>query len=165
MIFKEKISRQKIQKKADAMLMGEIIAKKALSEFSGEDIKNIRFKYNENGKPYLSGRNDIFFNISHSEDYIAVAISDEPVGIDIEKIKPVNLSVIKRVLNPEELKVIEKAEDDDSEFIKLWTKKEAVIKLYGKAMATADIKHCIKDESIETKRLENYWLSIAQKGK
>ena len=57
------------------------------------DISNI--SYGPHGKPELP---DFYFNLSHSHDYVVCAVSDKPVGCDIEKIgksrknvrKPVN---------------------------------------------------------------------------
>ena len=159
---KEKISRQKIRKKADAMIMGEILVKKALSDKYGIDVNKICFSFTENGKPYIAERNDIHFNISHSGDYIAIALSDNPIGIDIEQIRPVNISTIKEILNNEELKLFYDSKDKESEFIKLWTRKEAVIKLHGEKIYSSDIRNCIKDEVINSEKLENYWISVAK---
>lgn len=41
--------------------------------------------YNSQGKPYFSSNCEIFFNISHSSNYVACVIGNRPVGIDIEK--------------------------------------------------------------------------------
>ena len=41
--------------------------------------------YNSQGKPYFLSHCEIFFNISHSSNYVACVIGDRPVGIDIEK--------------------------------------------------------------------------------
>lgn len=41
--------------------------------------------YNSQGKPYFLSNREIFFNISHSSNYVACVIGDRPVGIDIEK--------------------------------------------------------------------------------
>lgn len=41
--------------------------------------------YNSQGKPYFLSNCEIFFNISHSSNYVACVIGDRPVGIDIEK--------------------------------------------------------------------------------
>lgn len=159
---KEKISRQKSQIKANTMLMGEILAKKAISNKYGIDIRKITFSLTENGKPYIPERDDIHFNISHSGDYVALALSDKPVGIDIEMIKPVNKTLAKKILNEEEFLVFEASEDKDSEFIKFWTMKEAVIKLHGEKIASLDIRNCITDEIIESEKLGNYWVSVAE---
>lgn len=39
------------------------------------------------GKPYIDGYKEWQFNISHTSGMIAIAVSDKPVGIDIEKNK------------------------------------------------------------------------------
>lgn len=56
-------------------------------------IKNneIKFEKGEHGKPYLKDYPNFHFNLSHTRNVITVAISDKPVGVDIEKVKAVDL--------------------------------------------------------------------------
>ena len=44
-------------------------------------IANYKLRYNEYGKPYLES-GGLFFNLSHSGEYVACAISDKEIGID-----------------------------------------------------------------------------------
>ncbi|MDB5013419.1 MAG: sfp, partial [Daejeonella sp.] len=54
------------------------------------------------GKPYFAGIENFQFNLSHSGSWIACAISDCPVGIDIEQIAPLDLSMMASYLSIEE---------------------------------------------------------------
>lgn len=82
--------------------------------------------YNEYGKPYIKN-NPIYFNISHSNDYIVIIISDRECGIDIEKIRPVNYNIIDKMCLDKEKQLIK----DDKSFTLMWTKKEAYSKYKG----------------------------------
>ena len=82
--------------------------------------------YNEYGKPYIKN-NPLYFNISHSSDYIVIIISDRECGIDIEKIRPINNNIIDRVCLDKEIDMI----IDDKSFTKIWTMKEAYSKYKG----------------------------------
>ncbi len=42
------------------------------------------YSFSERGKPYLTD-GDLYFSISHSYPFVAAAVSEKPVGIDIEK--------------------------------------------------------------------------------
>ena len=79
------------------------------------------------GKPCLIDSN-LFISLAHSADYVGCAVSDNAVGIDIEKIKPVKSSVIKRVCSTEEIINIK----TDADFFTCWTLKEAYVKATGK---------------------------------
>ena len=48
----------------------------------------------EYGKPYLAAHPGIEFNISHSGLYVVVAVSDVPVGIDVEEVQDRDLHSI-----------------------------------------------------------------------
>ena len=80
------------------------------------------------GKPYFEGC-DIYFNISHSDVLQAIAIGDSEVGVDIEKIRNVNLQVASRFLK-EECDYIMAANSTEC-FFEIWTKKEAYLKYLG----------------------------------
>ena len=87
------------------------------------------FIYNEHGAPSLPG--GPYFSLSHSKRGIAVAISDEPIGIDIEAIRPLSEGLVQRAMNPQEQAQIAAAANPEQEFIRLWTRKEAYVKMQG----------------------------------
>jgi 4'-phosphopantetheinyl transferase len=87
------------------------------------------FLYNEHGAPSLSG--GPYFSLSHSKRGIAVAISDEPIGIDIEAIRPLSEGLVQKAMNPQEQAQIAAAANPEQEFIRLWTRKEAYVKMQG----------------------------------
>ena len=89
------------------------------------------FAYNEHGKPYLKGYPEVHFNLSHCKNGIAVAVSDQPVGIDIESYRSVSESLLKYTMNEEEQRIIQTSDDPTRTFTEYWTKKEAVFKLRG----------------------------------
>ena len=76
----------------------------------------------------------IFFSISHSDGIIAVAISDKPVGVDIQReVAPRAKNFAEKVLNERELSELRHLSDKDKTgyLIELWSKKEALFKLDG----------------------------------
>lgn len=159
----ERILKQKIKQNADNMLIGEILAKTAIKKTFGIDISKQNFTYTEYGKPYLSNYPEVHFNISHSVEYVACAVSDKPIGVDIQKISEYNSNVAKRVCNEKELVQIENSLDKASEFTKLWTQKEAVLKMYGPGIASGDIKYCLDNHNVQSEKVEDYWMSISIK--
>ena len=84
--------------------------------------------YNSQGKPYFLSNCEIFFNISHSSNYVVCAIGDKPVGIDIEGGRKGRQNLARRFFDRAESDWIEEAESDER-FFRIWTLKEA----YGKA--------------------------------
>jgi 4'-phosphopantetheinyl transferase len=96
----------------------------------------LMFNYNENGKPYLQGIDDIFFNISHCSIGAVCAISNIEVGVDIQDILPFNADVAQRVCSDSELSMIDSCRDQDRMFCKLWTLKESYIKAIGTGLST-----------------------------
>ena len=100
------------------------------------------FLYNEHGAPSLSG--GPYFSLSHSKRGIAVAISDEPIGIDIEAIRPLSEGLVQRAMNPQEQAQIAAAANPEQEFIRLWTRKEAYVKMQGTGIIS-DMHQILQD--------------------
>ena len=67
-----------------------------------------RYSYEKHGKPYFSEQNGAFFNLSHSGEYAMLAVSDAPVGCDIETVRPTDLRTARRILTAEEYAEIKK---------------------------------------------------------
>ena len=87
--------------------------------------------YGPYGKPCLRDYPDAHFNISHSGPYVACAVSDEPVGIDIQEVVPYDPDVARLVFSEEEIERIEKSLDQDLAFARTWAKAESVLKVTG----------------------------------
>ena len=130
---------------------------KELSVFSGQHSD---FLYNEHGKPYLE--NGPYFSISHCKEGIAVAVDDQPIGIDIEGIRHAEEDLIERVMNEQERQGM-----DERKFTRLWTQKEAVVKAQGVGIVSFDQLQKILVESgewkVESIEHEKYIYSIAHK--
>ncbi len=88
------------------------------------------------GKPQVVG---LEFNLSHSGDLVAYAISDRPVGIDIERVRSMDLvGIIQRFFAPSEFTAWQKLAPVDQEqtFFQVWTVKEAYLKAIGTGLHT-----------------------------
>ena len=62
------------------------------------------FLYNDYGAPYIEG--GPHFSISHCKRGIAVAVSENPIGIDIEGIRRWDEGLVRKTMNNEEQKLI-----------------------------------------------------------
>ncbi|MBG9795677.1 4-phosphopantetheinyl transferase [Paenibacillus dendritiformis] len=125
--------------KADSYrsLLAEVLVRKIIGERTGLGNSQIRFHYNSYGKPELASEHCLFFNISHSGEWIACAVHDTEVGIDVEQIKPIDLSVARRFFSAEEYEQLEKAPPEGrlKLFYDLWTLKESYVKLRGQGLS------------------------------
>ena len=94
---------------------------------SGLNLDDINAHRLENGKWVADG---IEFSLSHSDNWVAVAVSGTPIGVDIEEITDKRLSSIVRAKG-HMLSCGESAEDA-LELLALWTRKESLYKQGGK---------------------------------
>ena len=94
-------------------------------------VKCEELKYNEYGKPYA--HNGKFFNVSHSGSFVALAISDYEVGVDIEAIKKRDMTFLNNIFDEKDIK---DASLEDTYL--LWCNKESLAKCEGKGLR--DIK-------------------------
>ena len=95
-----------------------------------QDIKP-RFEYNEHGKPFLPLYPNLHFSISHCSQAVGCILSEMPCGLDIERVRRASPSLISKTMNQGEVKQIYSSSHPEVEFIRLWTRKEAVFKLLG----------------------------------
>ncbi len=107
-----------------------------LSGYTGISAAELEFDYSENGKPHVAD-SDVDFNVSHSADWVVLAFGrNRNIGVDVEKIKwEMDVeSIASRYFAPEEIDLIENAEDRHSIFFQLWARKEAYVKACGSAL-------------------------------
>ncbi len=89
------------------------------------------FSYLADGKPILAGHQGIHFNLSHCKNAAVCALSPHPIGVDVERIRSYHDSLVRYTMNEREIQMIEASERPDVTFIRLWTMKEAKLKLLG----------------------------------
>ena len=99
-------------------------------------IKDIYFDYNFNKKPYLISHPWLHFNVSHSEDFAAIAISRKKVGLDIEYMSNdfKFTTLLPDVFEDSEAIQIQNSSDIKHAFYTSWTRKEAFVKALGKGI-------------------------------
>lgn len=121
------------------------------------------FLYNDYGQPCLA--DGPYFSISHSKNAIAVCVDDTPVGVDVESIRVLRPELVAKTTNIKEQSLIAASSSPEWAFTRLWTQKEAVLKLRGTGII-ADLRNTLDDcadvsfHSIDTP-LHNYVLTIA----
>ena len=117
-----------------ASLYGKLLLRKALTGFgySKNCLENL--KHTKYGRPFID--NSIDINISHSEEIAVCSVSKNGrVGIDIEKIKPVELSRFKKYILPEVWKEINQSDEKDKLFYDYWTMVESSLKADGRGLS------------------------------
>lgn len=117
-------------------LTGELLVRHLLYSFFHLEKEDFTIQRGIHGKPYLENRENICFNISHSGDYIVCALSDTPVGIDIEREMVARMNVAHRFFHPLEVESLEKLSGraQDRLFFKYWSVKESFLKYTGSGL-------------------------------
>ena len=92
------------------------------------------FVYGEHGKPSLADYPHIHFSLSHCREAAACLVSDRPVGVDIETIRPLRPSLVEYTMNADEIGQIRNSDNPDLLFTRLWTQKEALAKCLGRGI-------------------------------
>ena len=93
------------------------------------------------GKPRLEN-SDMFFSLSHSGDYACCAVSDAPVGVDIQRVGADRSKVAGRVFSESENAFLAALPDGvrADAFYRLWVLKESLVKATGKGVAAGDMR-------------------------
>lgn len=136
----------RFQKDRRLSLGAELLLMQGLERL-GMNLKQMLYHYGANGKPYLKGGQDVYFNLSHSEELVICAVSSKEIGCDVEKIFDINLDIAKRFFSTKEYKTIVNQGTEEARremFFRIWTLKESFIKLIGLGMSLPMDSFCIQ---------------------
>lgn len=86
------------------------------------------------GKPVFSRYPDFHFNLSHSGELVFLALSDHPVGVDIEWIRPRRAGLPAYVFKGADYDRYLALGGDWSAFYTLWTELESILKYTGEGL-------------------------------
>ncbi len=140
----------KIREEYAGAHMEHMIAEKLLETALRKEF-NIDLKYEpraegEHGKPFLSYRPSLHYNISHSGDYVVCLIADQEVGIDVQVHRKANYERMLRRMVPEaQYDEILAGADAEQKFFEQWVLREAYIKWTGEGLSR-DLRSISMDE-------------------
>ena len=87
------------------------------------------------GKPGFPAHPDVHFNISHTGGAVLVGISGEPIGVDIERIRPVGRRAMLRIAGVA----------SEQAFFESWVRREARAKRTGAGVGTLLEETALRD--------------------
>ncbi len=120
----------------------------------------------EHGRLMLSeNASQRYFSLSHSDSVTVLAVSDQPVAVDLEHIREFPESIPLRFYPPSFQETLDSAreEERDETFYRLWTQLEAAVKLDGRGLTAprGEFQEIINRYNITTEREGDLIWSIA----
>lgn len=115
-------------------LLGELLARHLLHKATGEPLPDEAFTTGDKGKPAHDGFRGIHFNITHSGEWVAVALSSGSVGVDVERMRKIPEGLARRFFSEAENQWLDSAKSEAEQkdiFFTLWTLKESFLKAIG----------------------------------
>lgn len=85
-------------------------------------------------------KNGLYANISHTDTAVMAAVSETPVGVDVQTVRPVTEKLVRRALLKEEAKKVLSSPDIPRAFALAWAKKEAFFKAVGTGLCGKEMK-------------------------
>lgn len=112
-------------------IIGRGLSRSLLGEKLAADAGSLSIEIGPSGKPFLAG--GPCFSISHSGIWVAIALSNADVGIDIEERVALDHLPLSVLSQKEQERVLSAADPVDA-FLAIWVAKEAVLKLEGRGL-------------------------------
>lgn len=116
---------KKIDSSKSILKKNQILAVHQILKFKGFCSDDLI--YNKDGAPFL--KNGLKISISHSGLFIAVCLSKEKMGIDLQTVNEKILRIVDKFTNQTEKKLMD--ENNLEDMTQLWTIKEAAYKYFS----------------------------------
>lgn len=113
----------------------------------------LSYAFAADGKPCILNEPDIHFSLSHSGKYVTAVFDEAETGIDIQYHRELKTDVAKRFFSEEDRKLSGVFGENGNEqyFYRLWTIKEAYMKLTGEGLRQGlDSTIIVPDETDKT---------------
>lgn len=143
---KIKISKFIYKEDAYRTLIGDLLIRSMVCEKLSMTNEQVSFYTNEYGKPFVCGRPNFHFNVSHAGEWVLSGTSSAEIGIDIEFMQPIDLDIAKYYFSNLEYEDLQKKDKDEKTtyFYELWTLKESYIKARGMGLSIPLKDFCIR---------------------
>lgn len=161
----EHLDTLKIEKNRIQWVSGRYSVKSALFKYKQDrgvmmDLSCIDVLKNDDSSPYIVQYPDLYVSITHSYPYCIGLVSDNKIGIDLERTSGQKESLIKHFYTLEEQQYLDvfKGKDDYwKQAMILWTRKEAISKLFKLGMRMSFNRLCTLKDTVEK---DNYSICL-----
>ena len=132
---REQAERFRSQEARATFVSGRSGLRRIVSGYTGIPSRDLLLAVAPGGKPYFANAG-IAFNLSHSGPTVVAAFSRTAVGIDIESYGRCKdfVGIAERYFHPSEVAALVRTRDE-GQFLRLWTGKEAMLKLSGDGLS------------------------------
>lgn len=145
-----------------------LVSKLFLFSQASQDLQipkeRLHLAYSSLGKPYFPNYPTYQFSISHSERCVAFVASDQPIGLDVERVFQADRDIAALCFTPQEQLYFSQSDFSALAFYEIWTQKEAYVKKLGTGMSTSLLSFDVKEESLKqslwSRYLDGYFFSI-----
>lgn len=127
-----------------------------------------QLEHDRSGLPFIRDKREIRLSISHCDPYVACAVGYVPVGIDIEKVRKIDSSVLRKYYTPKQkaeldgLKGSGEIEEANIRYTEMWTVNEAIAKLNGTGLKEKVNTGDSSGISVKTVRYGTYVITVAE---
>jgi 4'-phosphopantetheinyl transferase len=136
----ERAARFHFQKDRDHFITARALLKLILASYLGREPEQVRFSFNEYGKPAVADSETVRFNLSHSRDLVIYAVArNRELGLDLEYIRDDfdTAQIAMQFFSRREVEALGTLppELQAEGFFRCWTRKEAYIKARGHGLS------------------------------
>ena len=161
---KEKLKKLRSNIDRKIGVYADVLLRLMICESAEINCRDIVIEAGKTGKPYLASSPQLEFNISHTKNAVVAALSDKPVGVDVERIRQTDISLACDIFTENEFMYLNSDEEGRlRRFFDLWTKKEALIKHNGDGLPdnlkTIDSMRCSPPLKLSTLYFGDYVVS------
>lgn len=126
------------------LVLSRYLIKQHMHELTGLPVNQFNFQYTDNGKPYLApahnAQTPTHFSLAHCNTSVCVAISNAPVGVDVENRKRNGKpwEIIADIFNPtvaQRMAKLPSEAEHKAFFFTHWTAMESMVKMKGSKVA------------------------------
>lgn len=147
-----------------ASLYGKLLLDRMAGLLLGQRPDLARLQYDRYQRPYFLNSGEFDFNISHTEGLVVCgcAVGHGRIGVDVERLKPVDVGEFVTVFTQEELMMLRGSPRIQRDFYRLWTRKEAVMKADGRGfhLDASSIDSLAEPVTIGDNRYTTSWVDV-----
>lgn len=131
---KEKLQKLRSVQARRQALATEILLNQAVRELCPDARLPLDIRAGESGKPFFVSL-PFCFSLSHSGRFVACAIADHEIGLDIQQHSTLHESLVRRFFSEAEQRFIRESLDRDAAFTAIWCLKESYLKATGEGLS------------------------------